>query len=306
MIHPIGRMIAVSDAEPVPTLPEHAPAHRRIWLVADDYGISRAVNAAIRDLLTRGAVNATSVMVVASAFDQHEAHALAALRARRAIAVGLHLTLTAPFRPLTDGYAPTRDGAFLPLRRTLAASLLRQLSAALLTTEIEAQIARFAALFGRSPDFIDGHQHVQLFPRVSPCVLAVVRRSAPHAWVRQCGRATRPHADRKARVLDLLSRRFRDRARAAGVRTNPAFAGTYDFDPRANFAELFPAFLDGLPDGAVIMCHPGTVDAELVRNDPLTELREREYAYFKGDDFRALLAKRGYALATTELGMTQS
>ena len=28
-----------------------APADRRIWLVADDYGISRAVNAAIRDLL---------------------------------------------------------------------------------------------------------------------------------------------------------------------------------------------------------------------------------------------------------------
>ena len=28
------------------------------------------------------------------------------------------------------------------------------------------------------------------------------------------------------------------------------------------------------------MCHPGLVDAELERLDPLTTLREREYAYF--------------------------
>jgi chitin disaccharide deacetylase len=302
MTHPIGRMIAVSDAEPVATLPEHASAHRRIWLIADDYGISRAVNTAIRDLLTRGAINATSVMVVASGFDENEARALAALRERRAIAVGLHLTLTAPFRPLTGGYAPTRHGAFLPLRGTLAASLLRRLRATPLTTEIEAQIARFSAMFGRLPDFVDGHQHVQLFPRVSDCLLAVMRRSAPHAWVRQCGRAARARADRKARVLDWMSRRFRNRARVAGVRTNPAFAGTYGFHPHANFADLFPAFLDGLPDGSVVMCHPGTVDAELARNDPLTELREREYAYFKGDDFRTLLAKRGYTLETPEYG----
>ena len=33
------------------------------------------------------------------------------------------------------------------------------------------------------------------------------------------------------------------------------------------------------------MCHPGFVDAELQRLDPLTTLREQEYAYFAGDDF---------------------
>ena len=35
------------------------------------------------------------------------------------------------------------------------------------------------------------------------------------------------------------------------------------------------------------MCHPGLVDAELERLDPLTTLREREYAYFCGDAFPA-------------------
>jgi hypothetical protein len=45
------------------------------------------------------------------------------------------------------------------------------------------------------------------------------------------------------------------------------------------------------------MCHPGTVDSELRRLDPLTDLREREYAYFLGDGFPLLLQRCGYALA---------
>jgi len=49
---------------------------RRIWLCADDYGIAPGVNAAIRDLVTRGRLNATSVMVVTPGFSRAEANAL--------------------------------------------------------------------------------------------------------------------------------------------------------------------------------------------------------------------------------------
>jgi predicted glycoside hydrolase/deacetylase ChbG (UPF0249 family) len=45
------------------------------------------------------------------------------------------------------------------------------------------------------------------------------------------------------------------------------------------------------------MCHPGFVDAELQRLDPLTTLREREYAFFVEESFPALLAAHGIALA---------
>ncbi len=45
------------------------------------------------------------------------------------------------------------------------------------------------------------------------------------------------------------------------------------------------------------MCHPGKVDDELRRLDPLTTLRECEYAYFLSQSFPQLLAERGYALA---------
>ncbi len=47
-----------------------------IWLCADDYGISPGVNRAICDLIARGRLNATSVMVVGSAVGRDEISAL--------------------------------------------------------------------------------------------------------------------------------------------------------------------------------------------------------------------------------------
>ena len=89
---------------------------------------------------------------------------------------------------------------------------------------------RFRPIFGRPPDFIDGHQHVQLFPQIRDAVLSA-GREAPDAWLRQCGRVV-PLAHRlggrKGLLLDILSLGFRRRAASVDVRTNPAFAGTYD------------------------------------------------------------------------------
>jgi predicted glycoside hydrolase/deacetylase ChbG (UPF0249 family) len=279
------------------------PTRRSIVLCADDYGISPSVNAAIRDLIARGRINATSVMVVAPTFHRSEAVALNRLLTHGArAAIGLHLTLTAPFRPLTEGFAPLRNGAFPSLAMMLARGCLHRLDRTALRAEIASQVRMFTHTFGRAPDFIDGHRHVHLIPLVRDTLLAVAKEMAPNAWVRQCGRiGKRSIAERmkdpKSLPLELLSQRFRERAAAVGVRTNPAFAGTYTFNDTAEFAALFPRFLDKLPDGSVVMCHPGFVDAELRRLDPLTTLREREHAFFASDAFPKLLASHGVSLA---------
>src|SRR5437763_3269844 len=115
----------------------------------------------------RGRLNATSVMVVAPSFDRSEAASLNMLNAgARRAALGLHVTLTAPFRPLTTAFKPTRDGAFLPLDQMFLRGALRMLRRRPLQNEIAAQLDAFVGAFGRTPDFIDGHQHVHLFPQV--------------------------------------------------------------------------------------------------------------------------------------------
>src|ERR1700688_2810638 len=121
-------------------------SERHIIICADDYSISAAVSAAIRDLIARGRINATSVMVAAPSFDRAEAAKLRNVALKHA-AVGLHVTLTAPFAPLTQNFEPLRHGAFLSLTTTLRRAHLRALRPKLLTAEISRQFEGFVAAF---------------------------------------------------------------------------------------------------------------------------------------------------------------
>lgn len=276
-------------------------ALRRIWLCADDYGLAEGVNRAIRDLLSRGRLNATSVMTVGPAIGRTEVAALQDTAANSPrCAIGLHVTLTAPFRPLSMHFRPLDGGLFLPFPNLLRAGLLRRLDAGLIEDEVSAQLAAFRELFGRAPDFVDGHQHAQLFPQVRDGFLRAVKDAAPDAWVRQGGRRT-PLGKRlgapKALVLDVLSAQFRKRAADAKIPFNPAFAGAYDFSRASDFGALMSEFLQGLPDDGLVMCHPGFVDETLESLDPLTTQREAEHAYLGSDQFPTLLAANKVTLS---------
>jgi len=274
---------------------------RRIWLCADDYGISPGVNRAIRDLIARGRLNATSVMVVAPAIGRDEVAQLKqAAAGNAACGIGLHVTLTAPFRPLTMYFRPLKDGLFLPFPKLLRAGQFRRLDPEIIRAEVSMQLATFRDLFERLPDFVDGHQHVQFYPQVRDGFLAAVKEKAPHAWVRQAKR-NQPLGKRlgspKALFLDYLSTQFKHRAAAAGLTVNPAFSGAYDYSRRPDYGALMRQFLDGLPEGGVVMCHPGFVDDVLLSLDPLTTVREVEHAYLAGEDFPALLAANKITLS---------
>ena len=162
---------------------------RPIWLCADDYGISPAVSKAIRSLVVQGRLNATSVMVAAPSFDRSEAGSLKMLNAgARRVAIGLHVTLTGRFKPMSLGYRPTRDGTFVSLAEMMVRGQLRLLDRKQARNRDRRRSSRaFVDQFGQPPDFVDGHQHAHLFPQVREALLDVVKEMAPQAWVRQCG-----------------------------------------------------------------------------------------------------------------------
>jgi predicted glycoside hydrolase/deacetylase ChbG (UPF0249 family) len=233
-------------------------------------------------------------MVVGPAIGRDEVSALAAAAANSSrCAIGLHATLTAPFRPLTMHFQPLDGGMFLPFPKLLRAGLFHRLDPEIIHAELMVQLAAFNEMFGRAPDFVDGHQHVQLFPGVRDAFLTAVKEAAPNAWVRQGGR-NQPLAQRlatpKALFLDVLSAQFRTRASRANIAFNPGFAGAYDFSRQPDFSALMRQFLDELPEDGVIMCHPGFVDETLVSLDPLTVQREHEHAFLGGEHFPRLLA----------------
>ncbi len=145
----------------------NAASPRRIWLCADDYGISPGVNRAIRDLIERGRLNATSVMVVGPAIGRDEVDALrSAASSSPRCAIGLHVTLTAPFRPLTMHFRPLDGGMFPGFRTLLRSAQLRRLDPEIIEAEVAMQLKTFRDIFGRCADFVDGHQHVPP-PRVA-------------------------------------------------------------------------------------------------------------------------------------------
>jgi predicted glycoside hydrolase/deacetylase ChbG (UPF0249 family) len=197
-------------------------------------------------------------------------------------------------------FRPTDGGMFPALSRLIRAGLLRRLDPEIIHAELIVQLAAFKELFGRAPDFVDGHQHAQLFPQVREAFLMAVKEAAPGAWVRQGGR-NQPLAERlgspKALFLDVLSAQFRRRAARADIAFNPGFAGAYDFSRQPDFGALMRQFLDRLPEGGLVMCHPGFVDEILVSLDPLTFQREHEHAFLASDDFSRLLAANNVTLA---------
>jgi predicted glycoside hydrolase/deacetylase ChbG (UPF0249 family) len=213
------------------------------------------------------------------------------------VAIGLHVALTAPFRPTSPGFLPLADARFMSLGRTVAHAFLRRFIRDALVREIAAQLNMFVQVFGRPPDYIDGHHHVQLLPQVRDAVLQVAKEQVPILWLRECGRAVR-FAARLGDYKDFSSMPERKlpppRRRAVCA---PRLAGAYAFEDDADFAALFPRFLDGLPSGGLVMCHPGFVDDELRGLDSLTTLREREYAFLAGEMFAPVLAAQGVVLA---------
>lgn len=270
---------------------------RRVVLCADDYAIAPGVSEAIRQLIAARRINATSVMTV---FDglKAEADTLKVAAEGTGASIGLHVTLTGTFAPLTAGMAGPR-GIFPALSALLLSALARRLDPGAVAAEVEAQFLAFVEAFGGPPDHVDGHQHVHVLPVVRQAVLAATARHAPKAWLRDvtpAGGALHGF-DLKGRLIGAFSIGFARDAGKLGLATNTGFGGAYDFSADHDFPTLLTHFLKGVPEGGLVMVHPGRVDDPLTARDPLTHQREVEYEVLRGEGMRAILDAADVRLA---------
>lgn len=150
-----------------------------VCVTADDYGLSPGVNAAIEGLAAAGKLSAVSAMA-------HRDAQLGSLRrlGDAGVAVGLHLCFTAE-RPVLGaqlGRALGGAGERLPRSyRSLFAALLRRPSlVASLRAEAAAQAERLLDAGARIA-FVNGHEHVHLWPLLWPIVVELARRLGARA-----------------------------------------------------------------------------------------------------------------------------
>jgi hypothetical protein len=276
-------------------------------LVADDFGMTEGVSRAILQLVREGRLTGAGVMANMP-WAAPLARELAEAAAGRA-EIGLHLNLTLG-SPMGDMPGLAAAGA-LPdfgalAKRALTGGLSGAPAQAELRAEIDRQIEAFRAAFGRLPDYVDGHQHVQVLPGVRSALLeAIGDRPGWRPWLRDSGDGlgavlSRGVAVQKALVIAALSLGWRRQVERAGLTCNRGFSGVSPFDPARDFAADFARFLLAPGPRHLVMCHPGHIDAELRRLDPVVETREQEFAFLSGDGFTHALADAHLAL--TPLG----
>ena len=100
------------------------------------------------------------------------------------VSVGLHVTLSGEPTPVRSALAP--DGKLPHVDALTARAFAGRLPLDAISAEIERQCDRFEDLMGRTPAFIDGHQHVHVLPGIRGRFLRIARRRAPGAWIRTC------------------------------------------------------------------------------------------------------------------------
>ena len=186
------------------------------------------------------------------------------------------------------------------LKAVLGAGLTGRLPLTEIGAEIEAQIAAYEERMGRTPDFIDGHQHVHALPGVRRAFAAVLKRRywARPPYLRNPADSygailARKRHGAKAALLSALTRPFAAEMRALGFTLNDGFSGYSGFAPEADYAEDFKSYLVAPGARHLIMCHPGIVDGELRALDPAQESRAHEFAFFQSSRFPELCAEAG-------------
>jgi len=170
------------------------PGAGRRWVVcADDFALDAGAVEATLALIELGRVTATSVLV-------DSPHWKAAAPELKAVSdrvdVGLHLNLT---EKLETGSSTWR------LPSLLIQSTLRLLPRWQVSDLVERQLDAFADVFGRLPDFVDGHHHVHQLPVVREVLIESVRAREPKSppWLRICS-PPEGAGDYKDRIIGIL------------------------------------------------------------------------------------------------------
>jgi predicted glycoside hydrolase/deacetylase ChbG (UPF0249 family) len=264
---------------------------KRIFLVADDFGISPGVDKAIVDLAVQNRLAGTGCMTTFAQWPQ-AARALTSLPS--SFETGLHLTLTD--QPALTGSTVLAPSGVLPTFSRLTLALATgMVPPRVLEAELDAQLELFCDHLGRTPHYMDGHQHVHFLGPVRRWMVKRFAGEDTKPWLRgspQAPNAFDPSSG-KIRIVRLLSRRFEHTMAAAGFTVKSPLFGFYRWEDqsRAAFSAMLTRDFALAPNDAVIMSHPGKADEMLRNRDRFTDAREIEADFLASTEFAELCAE---------------
>lgn len=261
---------------------------KHIILCADDYAQSPTISQGIINLIEQERLSATSCLVNSPHWHEH-ANWLKTYAGQ--VDIGLHFNLTMG-SSLGDMKQLATTGKLPTLGKLMREAYFIKLQEQEIFDELNRQLDRFEEALGKSPDFIDGHQHVHCLPVIRRAVIACYnkRYHGKKVWMRNICPSriqqlfSQPAFIKKIILYLIGGRTIKNLMANANIPHNNSFAGIYNFDT-IKYLELFPAFLGAIEDNGLIMCHPGLASNNI--DDPIATTRSSEYAYLASDDFLA-------------------
>src|SRR5262249_15561831 len=159
----------------------------------------------------------------------------------------------------------------------------------------------FIAAFDKSPDFIDGHQHVHFLPVVRDWLRVTFASGPEKPRPRLRGSPSLPAkadvAAAKVATICAIALGFDAAMRKSGFHIIGPLLGIYDWRNPAGFEAALERAVAGSPDGGLFMCHPGKIDALLRERDPMLDARPTELQTMLSDGYLELLSRGGVSLS---------
>ncbi|HYL58226.1 MAG TPA: hopanoid biosynthesis-associated protein HpnK [Candidatus Acidoferrales bacterium] len=274
---------------------------KRLIANADDFGLSREVNAGIVRAHREGILTSASLMVT----EPYAAEAAHLARENPALDVGLHVVVCKG-RSVLDasrlGRAVTATGAFIdnPVMAGMRYYFDKSLRAAM-TDELRAQIERHLELVG-SLSHIDGHLNFHVHPLFADILvgLAVEYKvpciRLPRERVMATLRLRRDHAARKlveSVIFKTLSRRTNRMMRERGLKSTDELFGLHQSGHLSE--EYVVGVLERMRDGATEMYFHPAAD---IGGVPPAAPAQREVEILTSGRVREVIERRGIALTT--------
>ncbi|MFN7096896.1 MAG: ChbG/HpnK family deacetylase [Gammaproteobacteria bacterium] len=257
---------------------------KQIVLCADDYGLNSTVSQCILQLIAEHRISATSCMVN---FKDWLITAKLLLAYINKVDIGLHFNLTEGEALTGQCSLSDRNNRFYDINRLILRCFTKNINKQDVIKELHAQLDQFELAFNRTPDFIDGHQHVHHLPIIRDALLDVYQQRLQKAnpYVRSVQLPWRQLISKqelKVWIIQLTgARRMAKLLHQYGIPHNQSFAGFYNLNPQANYRNLFKQFLMTIDQQGLVMCHPGLHNQE----DVIGEARQNEFSYFSSQQF---------------------
>lgn len=235
-------------------------------LCADDFAQNKEISEGILKLAYQKRLSAISCMTSMPLWPDVAADMGELKKKHPLIEAGIHFNLTHGVEPFIQSLA-----------FWIKTSALAKINKPLILDAFNQQCDAFEDALNQVPDFIDGHQHVHAFPQIREIIIEALIKRYGHSmpWVRNLCFIEKQQRSIKTFVLQYLTRGLTPLLINNQIPHNRYFGGLYDLKPQTDFKKLLSTWLKDMPEGMLIMCHPGLASSD--KSDPIANARIKEF-----------------------------